>query len=442
MLLIVLLSISVNGYENIVNAIYRSVPWRQSDQNFLKNVGRIYQRLNNNNKDGGFWRVTEYQFKQTQNVPQFQTYYKAIANEYRAILDGAEWNSLSYSKLKQDELSGLAMMLFVQRGVELDHRSLGWGPVQCNFFKAYVKLDGSITKSGCAGWLNNNDDEYYQAIHLAGRQIQMEFALGEIESGSIGATIDIQSTTHELLVGFHLSENCNEQRSGATPDAFDYLSKNETKHGNSLVASYSPNWNEADACKRARCDEEWKSNKKTICASVWKLSKRDQLNDDDVAIVTVKFNTVRIDQMDYDIYGDGDYSSETCTCNREGKKELKARVEVKLCDIPELNERCFSQTWSNARLGQTDTENILSINNKDFKFPKSYETTSEDCAIINCGRIDTAALGGIVGVVALAFIFITAGLFFYFRRKKADSSGNHQPGNPTNKHAMSRYEYS
>ena len=79
MLLVVLLSISVNGNENIVNGIYRSVPWRQSDQNFLKNVGRLYQSLDKNNKDGGFWRVTEYQFNQTQNVPQFQTYYKAIA---------------------------------------------------------------------------------------------------------------------------------------------------------------------------------------------------------------------------------------------------------------------------------------------------------------------------------------------------------------------------
>ena len=79
LIVVLLIDVSANGnYDNIVNAIYRSVPWRQSDQNFLKNVGRLYQDKDKNNIDGGLWRVTEYQFKQTQNVPQFQTYYKAI----------------------------------------------------------------------------------------------------------------------------------------------------------------------------------------------------------------------------------------------------------------------------------------------------------------------------------------------------------------------------
>ena len=127
-----------------------------------------------------------------------------------------------------------------------------------------------------------------------------------------------------------------------------------------------------------------------------------------------------------------------CECKRERRKELKARVEVKLCELPELNEDCFSQSWSKV----PHSDNILRISKDDFEFPKSYETTSDDCSMIDCGKINTAALGGIIGVAAVLFAVVSVALFFYFRRKAADSEASHQPGHPTNKHAMNRYEYS
>lgn len=75
---------STETYQGYVDSIYKKIAWRFSDQNFLINLGQLYQSLDQtelNGIEGGFWRVLEQRFHETQNIKDyssFNLYYKSI----------------------------------------------------------------------------------------------------------------------------------------------------------------------------------------------------------------------------------------------------------------------------------------------------------------------------------------------------------------------------
>lgn len=68
----------LDNYQEYVTNIYQKIPWRFSDQNFLKNVALLYLTTDVDVTDGGFWRVLKTQFIETQDIEKFENYYNTI----------------------------------------------------------------------------------------------------------------------------------------------------------------------------------------------------------------------------------------------------------------------------------------------------------------------------------------------------------------------------
>jgi hypothetical protein len=409
-----------------VDDIYTNIAWRYSDQNFLKNVALFYDSMGlTKGSEGGDWHVLRRQFQDTQNLSQssFQSYYKQIKEKYKV-----DWNTMSYDELDKSQISCLAMMMYVQKLIEVEGISPGWGDVQCKFLQNHIAT--TINVGNCMTTVGNIDGEYYQKVYQPSTatvhpiNLQFDF-IGNLENQVLGLQININSFTHKIIAGFSVDTDCTKDY--RRPGQFDVLAHNET-----TVIKFVPTWNETDDW--VSCDEHWVNKKETVCAAVWILDHDSATTPE----FQVSVSQVRIED---------DEMRRGISPDPKRLKALKSASEINLCDLEPLTESNYELAFENSvgtLLGKV-TCDIDYEGGVDCMH--GYTLTPEDCQIVPCGpstatiAISSAVAGGIFVLAVIAFAI------FYFVKKKRDGPVYSEPSNiisnrPQKNNGGNDYDYS
>lgn len=325
---------------------------------------------------------------------------------------------MSYEELKNPEVSALAMMMFVQKSIEINNRIIGWGHIQCTFLDDYVTLK-SFSKHKCEQTIGNLErGEYYQELCVLNNRIQLQFDIpGYLSNLVVGIEMDVESETHNIVTGFTVAEECDPATAVyRNPKDFDILSRSE-----SMIVKYSPTWNETD--KFVSCDENWTYKKKSVCVSIWILDEKPvnvrnrgsgPLQCLEIPLIRLKVGELRIGAEN----------------GRSGPMfKSKKSMNVVLCDLGELG---LTLDNVNGLLKPHEASPTCSIDAKsDINCERGYQLTSEDCETISCGP-DAAQLGigiGIGGIALVAMATVVA-LFHFKKKRKNDESTEYAHGSP------------